>query len=175
MTDATALAFSASSLQLPARTGSPPRVDVRYPCLQLEDRAPEALRDRLLEIGRVLPGVTVRATELAVPGDALVLDEELARGKPEGFVRGGEFAIVREEGSVHVNLDPLCGQHALDRGWATIHPLARYMAGALPPQSLVVYAPRSDHELGVVAQLLHVAYGFAVGRFGDVLLPDSAW
>jgi hypothetical protein len=173
MTDAAALATP--SLQLPSRTGSRPRIDVRYPCPQLEDRAPEPVREGLLEIGRALPGVTIRATELSVPGDALVLDEELARGKPEGFIRGREFAIVRDDGSVHVNLDPSCGQHALDRRWATIHPLARYMAGALPPQSLIVYAPRNDRELLVVAQILHVAYGFAVGRFGDVLLPDSAW
>jgi hypothetical protein len=175
MTDAMALPVSAASIELPSRAGVRPRVDVRYPCLQLEDRAPEPIRDRLLDTGRALPGVTVRATELSVPGDALVLDEELARGKPEGFVRGREFAIVREEGSVHVNLDPACGQHALDRGWAAIHPLARYMAGALPPQSLIVYAPRSDSELAVVTELLHLAYGFAVGRFGDALLPDSAW
>jgi hypothetical protein len=160
---------------LPVRSGARPAVDVRYPCLQADQHSPGAIRSRLLASAAALREVTIAPTELSVPGVALVLAERLARGKPEAFVRGREFAIVRTDGSVHVNLDPHCGQLLLDASWATIHPLARYMAGVLPPQSLVVYAPRDESELRVAADVLAAAHCFAVGRVGDLILPDTAW
>jgi hypothetical protein len=161
--------------RLPLRQGKPPRVDVRYPCLQLEDTAPPHLRERLLEWARGLEGVTVQPTELNVPGLALVLKEKLAKGQPEAFIRGREFAIVRKEGSVHLTLRPEWGQKVLDKGWATIHPLVRYMAGALPPQNMIVYAPRDEKELRVVWKILQAAYAFARGEVEGRPLPDSAW
>ncbi|MBX6762984.1 MAG: hypothetical protein IRY88_04795 [Rubrobacteraceae bacterium] len=105
----------------------------------------------------------------------MVLEEELAKGKPEAFIAGREFSIVREEGSVQLSLDPGWGQKVLDKGWATIHPLARYMAGALPPQSMIVYAPRDEKELRVIQKIVEAAYWHAQGRVEDMVLPDSAW
>lgn len=169
-------AFLPAALRdLSPRLGAPPVVDVRYPCLQVDDHAPAAIRARLLEIAGGLDGVQVEPTALSVPGDALVLREELARGKPEAFIRGREFAIVRADGSVHVSLDPVWGQRLLDTGWGTIHPVARYMAGVLPPQSMVIYAPRDEDELDVMRGVLEAAHVFAIGRIGDLILPDTAW
>lgn len=155
--------------------GGRPRVDSRYPCLQLDETASPELREALLAYGRGLEGVRLYPTELSVPGDALVLQEELAKGKPEAFIAGREFAVVREDGSTQLNLDPGWGQKILDKGWATIHPLARYMAGALPPQSLIVYAPRDEKELRVVCKIVEAAYWYAQGRVEGMALPDSAW
>lgn len=90
--------------RLLARQGLKPKVDLRYPCLQLEDYASAELRAQLLALAETLEGVRVRQTEFSLTGDALVLEEELAKGKPEAFVREREFAIVREEGSVHLTL-----------------------------------------------------------------------
>jgi hypothetical protein len=172
----TSEAFVPAALRdLGPRRGTRPVVDVVYPCPQVGDPAPEGIRARLLEVADGLEGVEVQPTALSVPGDALVLCERLARGKPEAFIRGREFAIVRAEGSVHVSLDPVCGQRLLDMGWGTIHPLARYMAGVLPPQSMIVYAPRDEGELDVVRSVLEAAHTFAVGRIGDLILPDTAW
>ena len=161
--------------RLPARQGKRPRVDIRYPCLQLEETAPSHLRERLLEWCRGLEGVRIRPTELNVPGLALVLSEKLAKGQPEAFIRGREFAIVRKEGSVHLTLRPEWGQKVLDKGWATIHPLVRYMAGVLPPQNMIVYAPRDEKELRVVWKIVQAAYAFARGEVEGRPLPDSAW
>lgn len=161
--------------RLSARQGLKPGVDLRYPCLQLEDCAPAELRAQLLELAETLEGVCVRQTEFSVTGDALVLEEALAKGKPEAFVRGREFAIVREEGSVHLTLDPGWGQKVLHKGWARIHPLAQYMAGAIPPQSLILYAPRNEKELKLIWKIIQAAYSFACGRVGDLILPDTAW
>ena len=49
------------------------------------------------------------------------------------------------------------------------------MAGAVPPQSLVVYAPRDDRELGVVTHIAAAAHAYAIGRVGDIVLPDTRW
>lgn len=161
--------------RLSVRQGPMPGVDRRYPCLQFEDEAPAALRKSLLKCAGTLEGVCVLPTEFSVMGDALVLEEAQARGKPEAFVRGREFAIVRAEGSVHLTLDPSWGQKVLHKGWAMIHPLALYMAGAVPPQSLILYAPRHEKDLETVWKIIQAAYSFACGRVGDLILPDTAW
>jgi hypothetical protein len=120
--------------------------------------------------------VEVQATALSIPGaSALVLCERLAKGQPEAFIRGREFAIVRQDGSTHLNLSPAWGQKVLERGWATIHPLVRYLAGVLPPQSLVLYAPRDQKELVVAWKIFQAAYCFARGEIEGRPLPDSAW
>jgi hypothetical protein len=161
--------------RLLSRQGRQPSVDLHYPCLQLEDCAPAPLRVRLLALAGTLEGVSVRQTGFSLTGDALVLEEALAKGKPEAFVREREFAIVREEGSVHLTLDPGWGQKVLQKGWAGIHPLARYMAGAIPPQSLILYAPRNEKELKTIWKIIQASYSFSCGRVGDLILPDTAW
>lgn len=162
--------------RLPAREGPKPEIDTRYPSLQLEDTSPGELRERLLGLARDLEGVELRSTELSVPGTALLLDEELARGQPEAFLVGKEFAVVRDEGSVHLALEPGWGQKVLDKGWATIHPLARYMAGAIPPQSLIVYAARDEEDIKSVWKIVQAAYWFARGEVEEgIPLPGTAW
>jgi hypothetical protein len=161
--------------RLSSRQGNSPRIDPRYPCLQLEDESPPNVRIRLLERAETLAGVNAQPTGFALPGDALVLEETLAKGKPEAFVRSREFAIVRAEGSVHLTLDPWWGQKVLTKKWARIHPLAVYMAGAVPPQSLILYAPRNESELEILWKIIQAAYAFACGRVGDLILPDTAW
>lgn len=133
------------------------------------------MRASLLEGAAALAGVAVRPTTLSLDGEALCLDEDLAKGQPEAFVIGDEFAIVRADGSLHLQLDPGWTRELLGGGWGTIHPLARYMAGAVPPQSLIVYAPRDEDELGVAARIVEAAHGFAVGRFDELILPDTRW
>ena len=162
--------------RLPARQGRSPRVDSRYPCPQLDELSPADVREALLMQVQTLEYVEARPTALSIPGaSALVLGESVARVQPEAFIRGREFAIVHQEGSTHLTLPPTWGQKVLDRGWATIHPLVRYLAGVLPPQSLVLYAPRDQKELLVAWKILQAAYWFARGEIEGRPLPDSAW
>jgi hypothetical protein len=148
---------------LPKRMGRLPRIDVRYPCLQLEDTSPVSLREELLDRASQLPGVVMQPTELSVPALALVMDEEFAEGQPEAFIRGHEFTLIRTDGSVHLPLMPEWGEQVLKMRWACIHPLVRYLAGALPPQNLVVYAPRDEQELEIVWRIVQASYCFARG------------
>jgi hypothetical protein len=145
------------------RTGHSPHIHVQYPCLQREDVSPPNLREELLHMAAGLPGVVLRPTELSVPAMALVLEEALAEGQPEAFIRGQEFALIRTDGSVHLSLIPEWGEQILRKGWACIHPLVRYMAGILPPQNLIVYAPRDERELQVVWRIVQAGYCYARG------------
>ncbi|WP_218917963.1 luciferase domain-containing protein [Kyrpidia tusciae] len=156
--------------ELPPRPGRPPRIDVRYPCLQQEDVSPPNLREELLRRAAGLTGVEIRPTELSVPAMALVLDESLAEGQPEAFIRGREFALIRTDGSVHVPLMPEWGEPVLQKGWACIHPLVRYMAGVLPPQNLIAYAPRDERELETVWNIVQAGYCYARGW---IVEPDQ--
>lgn len=162
--------------RLPTRQGGPPRVDFRYPCPQLDELSPTEIREALLLQVQTLEYVELQPTALSIPGaTALLLHESVAKGQPEAFIRGREFAIVRQEGSTHLTLPPAWGQKVLDRGWTTIHPLVRYLAGILPPQSLILYAPRDQKELLVAWKILQAAYWFARGEIEGRPLPDSAW
>lgn len=164
--------------RLGRRRGEPPRIDPKFPCLQLDQTSPSELVEELVAAAARLPHVRPVRTALldfAVPGTALVLEEDMARGQPEAFVVGTAFAVVRPEGSIELRLRPEWGERALVRGWLTIHPLVRYMAGALPPQSMVVYAPRDARELRVALRLIDAARCYAEGRIGDMPLPDSRW
>jgi hypothetical protein len=129
------------------------------------------MRARLIELAAGLTGVTIEPAN----GDQLAMSDDLARGQPEAFLAGRAFATLREDGSLHLSLPPGWGQKVLDRGWATIHPLARYMAGAVPPGSLIVYAPRDATELRAVWRIVRAAHSFATGRVGDLVLPDTRW
>ena len=161
---------------LPERPDERPSIDPRYPCLQRTQQAPPALIHRLIEWCQQLPGVSVAHTALSIPeGKALNLAEDLAKGQPEAFIVDREFAIIRPEGSIHLALPPAWGQAVIDAGWATIHPLVRLLAGALPPQSLIVYAPRTAEEMPITQRILEATHGFAVGKIDGHILPDTAW
>jgi len=159
--------------RMPRRLGPSPRIGARHPSLQLDQSAPDGIRARLLELAMTLEGV--RVASLREEGVSLVLAESLAGGQPEAFLNGREFAVVRADGSVHLVLAPSWGQKVMDRSWAAIHPLARYMAGAISPGNLIVYAPRNSGDLRVVWQILQAAHAFAIGTVGRMALPDSRW
>jgi hypothetical protein len=76
---------------------------------------------------------------------------------------------------MHLGLRPEWAQKVVNHGWATIHPFARYMAGAVPPQSLVVFSPQNRAEMAIAMRIAEAAHGYAVGRIGNVILPDSRW
>lgn len=166
----------APSLQrLGRRKGTRPRLAAAWPCLQTEDEAKpevaEALKRTLLD----LPGAVPRMAPFDAPGQGVGLEEDLARGQPEAFIGGSCWVNLRPDGSMHLSLRPEWAQKVIDRGWATIHPFARYMAGAVPPQSLVVYAPRDRAELNVAKRIAAAAHGYAVGRIDGIVLPDTRW
>lgn len=155
--------------ELPKREGKAPEVEVKYPCLQKEEMSPEHLRNELLDRAVGLPGVSLKPTDLNVPALALNM-EDTTDGTEEAFIRDKEFALIRTDGSIHMPLELAWGEHVLKRGWACIHPLVIYMAGALPPQNFIVYAPRDEEELNIVWRIVQCSYYYATGWIEPVEL-----
>ncbi len=77
---------------------------------------------------------------------------------------GREFAHVHPmpDGSLHAALPPEVAREAVVRkGWAEQHPVAR--TGRIPPNVVMIYAPRDEEEVGVVAGLVEEAHRYAGG------------
>lgn len=161
--------------RLAHRTAPRPRLSPKWPCLQEEAQASHEIIDALADTIGKLPGVIPADTPLNAPGLGFGLEEDLARGQPEAFVSAPCWVNLRPDGSMHLGLRPEWAQKVVNHGWATIHPFARYMAGAVPPQSLVVFAPQNRLELSIAIRIAEAAHGYAMGRIGDVILPDTRW
>ena len=161
--------------RLAARPGDAPRLAPAWPCVQLDDTSPVGYAAQLASCACGLAGVAEVAAPLNAAGRAFALDDSHAMGQPEAFIVAPVWLIVRPDGSLHLTLRPEWGQKIVAKGWGTVHPFARYMAGAVPPQSLVIYAPRDDGEMAVAARIIVAAHCYATGRIGEVALPDSRW
>ena len=156
---------------LPVRQGPRPATTPGLPHSQIDQQpAGEGIRRRLAARVFGLPGVSEGPTRISVPGArALLLDRATATGPEEAFFIGGEFAHLHPgaDHSLHVCLSPDLAAAACEAGWAEPHPLVA--SAALPPTVVLVYAPRDEHELNVVASLVEAAYRFATGQTVDPL------
>lgn len=161
--------------RLATRQGGPPRLAPTWPCRQLDDTSPAEYVCQLASCACALAGVEEVPPPLNAAGRAFGLDDTNAMGQPEAFVFAPIWLVVRPDGSLHLTLRPEWAQKVAAKGWGTVHPFARYMAGAVPPQSLIVYAPRDPHELAIAARVIAAAHCYARGRIGEVALPDSRW
>jgi hypothetical protein len=161
--------------RLASRQGDAPRLAPKWPCHQQDEVPSSEDVDRLARRALGLEGVGEVAPPLNAVGRAFALDEDRAMGQPEAYVCAPVWLIIRPEGSLHLTLRPEWAQKVVGKGWGTVHPFARYMAGAVPPQSLVIYRPRSNGELAVVGRIVEAAHAYACGRIGSVALPDSRW
>jgi Family of unknown function (DUF5519) len=150
---------------LPQRSGSRPGTTPSNPHMQL-DQQPEsrAVREALARRVFALPGVRERPSMISVPGArALWLDEGEAGGPPEAFMVGREFAHLHPhpDQSLHMMLPLELVQRVVTAGWGEPHPVAAM--GLIPRTAVMVYAPRDEAELGVVASLVEAAHRFARG------------
>lgn len=161
--------------RLTFRQGDRPRFEPKWPCQQTEDASGAALHDALAQAILAFEGVSTCPPPFDAPGTGFTLTDDLARGQPEAFVSGNCWLSLQPCGAMHLSLRPEWAQKVVNHGWATVHPFARYMAGAVPPQSLVVYAPRAPSELVVAARIAAAAHAYAMGRIGTVILPDTRW
>jgi len=160
--------------RLSSRQGAAPQLAPKWPCHQLDDVSAGYV-DRLSSHALELEGVEEAAPPLSAGGRAFALDEAHAMGQPESYIFAPIWLVIRPDGSLHLSLRPQWAQKVVGKGWGTVHPFARYMAGAVPPQSLVIYAPRNAREFAVVGRIIEAAHAYASGRFGSVALPDSRW
>jgi hypothetical protein len=152
-----------SSLALPRRAGPRPRTTSSNPHTQLDQQPIDvALVHELARRLFALPGVLEQPSGISVPGArALTLAGDEPTGPPEAFMVGREFAHLHPapDHSLHAMLPLELADEAIDLGWAEIHPVAR--RGLIPPNAVMLYAPRDEDELAVVQDLVRASHAFA--------------
>jgi phospholipase/carboxylesterase len=125
---------------------------------------PAALIEELAEKALSLPQVGQRESQLAGRNTkAIFLDAGLTGASEEAFIDDHEFCHLHPApaGSLHLTLPQPVLDRVIQSGWAEFHPLAGI--GTLPKGLVLVYAPRDEHELAVVFELIKVSYRFAQG------------
>lgn len=150
---------------LPRRSGPKPATSLGMPHQQLDQQPVDSSpRDALARRVFALPGVLEERSGVSVPGArALVLEPSAARGPDTSFMVGREFAHLHPspDESLHMVLPRDVAAVAIRSGWAEPHPLAARMQG--PSIAVMVFAPRTDDEVDVVAGLVETSYRHATG------------
>ena len=151
---------------LPARRGARPAVTAHIPQSQVSDNAPVELQDRLFARIAGLARVSTRQSAISVPGARAFQLDPPRPGPLDAFIvpSAGEFAHVHpgEDGSLHVALPLPLAAEAITKGWAVAHPLAGVR---LTPGMVLLYGPRDDEELEVVAGVVETSHAWAAGRY----------
>ncbi len=70
------------------------------------------------------------------------------------------------DGSLHMTLHLADAQIVLERGWGERHPLARggWLTRFVPTSFVMVYAPRDEHELNVVMDIIRASAWWVSGQ-----------
>ena len=140
------------------RSGPRPRTTPTNPHTQLDQNAPVALQEELFAQARALPGVVVGPSHVSVPGARAFHLPGCRHPIDAGFMLAREFAHLHPatDGSLHMALPPAIVDAVIADGWAERHPLAG--KHGLPNNIVMVYGPRDDEELEVVAALVRASH-----------------
>jgi phospholipase/carboxylesterase len=154
---------------LPERDGPRPQVSTKTPQEQLTQNSPPALQQELYARLSCLPGVVTRPSAISVPGArAFTLAD--GSGPQDAFLvpQAGEFAHLHpnHDGSLHVALPPAMATDVVAKGWGVAHPLAGLR---VTPGMVMVFGPRTSHELDVVAAIVGFSHDWA-----DGIIPSAA-
>ncbi|WP_369227824.1 luciferase family protein [Streptomyces sp. R39] len=152
---------------IPDRAGQRPRVSVTIPQQQTTDNSPPELQEKLFARLSTLDGVATGPSAISVPGArGFMLTGTHATGPEQAFLvpRAREFAHLHpgHDGSLHIALPVGLAADAIRHGWAVAHPLAGIR---LTPGMVLVYGPRDERELDVVATIVSASHAWAAGRF----------
>jgi phospholipase/carboxylesterase len=153
---------------LPPRAGDRPAVSVGIPQEQRSDTAPAELQEQLFARIAALPGVTSRPSMISVPGARGLMLAPPRLGPTDAFLvpAWGEFAHLHPgyDGSLHLALPPALAADAIARGWAVAHPLAGVR---LTPGMVLIYGPRTAHELDIVTAIAATSHHWAAGQLNQ--------
>ncbi|KGN42311.1 luciferase domain-containing protein [Knoellia aerolata] len=153
--------------RLADRRGMRPEVSWRIPQQQLSDTSPVPVQERLFARISGLPDVSSGESRISVPGArGLVLGA--SSGPDEAFLvpEVREFAHLHpaHDGSLHLALPPGQAADLVAHGWGTPHPWA---GSRLSLGFTMVFGPRDDDELEVVAGIVAASHAYASGTVGS--------
>lgn len=150
--------------RLPRRPGDRPATTPTNPHRQLDQQpADTRQRDLLATQLFALPGIEERESIISVPGARALWLTDAGSAPVDAFLAGSELAHLHagDDQSLHAMLPPDLVDEAIRTGWAEQHPAAR--RGEIPPNAVMLYAPRSEAERVVIASLVTSAWRYANG------------
>lgn len=148
------------------RPGEKPTATFEIPHQQLDQPAPIAVQEELIDAIAALPGVLLWDSPNSLPGAiGWVLGESLDVDENGDLIAGSEFGHQhREVGSMHLSLPAVASQIVREKGWAVLHPFSAVILGSREVDFLLVYAPRDTEDLQTIWLIVQAAYAFAQGE-----------
>lgn len=148
---------------LPVRAGLRPEVTWSIPQQQSTQNAPVDLQAAVFERATALGGVHVEPSQISVPGArAFALAD--SRGPDDAFLvpEVGEFAHLHPayDGSLHLALPVDQAADVVAKGWGRLH---MWAGTRLAPGFVLVFGPRTDGEVEVVAGIVAASHAYASG------------
>jgi hypothetical protein len=152
--------------QLPIRKGTRPQTTNTNPHTQLTQQ-PENLSHikALMNWAFTLNYIKREPSAISVPGAiAMCMEDEHTCEKCNAFMIGTEFAHFHPhpDYSMHLGLPTKDAEAIIEKGWGEWHPLIK--RGFLPPNIIMMYAPRNEEELEVAKFILGSSYHYAKGE-----------
>ncbi|MEM7160902.1 MAG: hypothetical protein AAF487_00550 [Bacteroidota bacterium] len=152
---------------LPIREGLRPETTNTNPHTQLNQQ-PEDISyvTNLMDWAFEFSHIQKRPSAVSVPGAiAMWMNEGHTCVQCNAFMVGTEFAHFHPhpDYSLHLGLPKFEAEIIIEKGWGEWHPLIE--RGILPPNIIMLYAPRDQKELEVAKIILQHSYEFAQGKF----------
>ncbi|MEM6264914.1 MAG: phospholipase [Bacteroidota bacterium] len=151
---------------MPVRNGARPSTTNTNPHTQL-DQQPEDISyvSTLQAWAFELTNIEKRPSLVSVPGAiAMFMEKEHVCKSCNAFMADTEFAHFHPhpDYSLHLGLPQKDAEVIIEKGWGEWHPLIK--RGILPPNIIMMYAPRNQDELEVAKFILGHSYSYAKGK-----------
>ncbi|MEM6379284.1 MAG: phospholipase [Bacteroidota bacterium] len=151
---------------MPIRNGARPSTTNTNPHTQLNQQPKDLSYIKDLQSWAFeLTNIEKKPSLVSVPGAiAMFMDEAHACRSCNAFMARTEFAHFHPhpDYSLHLGLPSQDAEIIIEKGWGEWHPLIK--RGFLPPNIIMLYAPRDQEELEVAKFILGHSYAYAKGE-----------
>ena len=158
--------YQAKIQQLSNRSGERPMTTPTNPHTQLNQQPEDlAFIQELQDWAFKMQHINKRPSAVSVPGAvAMCMEEGHTCQTCNAFMAGTEFAHFHPhpDYSLHLGLPTEDAEVIIEKGWGEWHPLIK--RGFLPPNIIMMYAPRNQEELEAAKVILGHSYDFAKGK-----------
>lgn len=155
--------------KLPNREGNRPETTNTNPHQQLNQQPIDRYYvEQLMDCAFQLNHVSREPSGISVPGSvAMCMHNDHTCDRCNAFMIGTEFAHFHPhpDYSMHLGLPKEDAERFIESGWGEWHPMI--LRGILPPNIIMLYAPRFQEELEVAKFILGRSYAFAKGELSS--------
>ncbi|KAI9734135.1 MAG: hypothetical protein M1818_006661 [Claussenomyces sp. TS43310] len=159
-----------AEIWLPYRQGPRPNVAGIAPQRQLDQygcpKVHQCIRDALQHATKVYPNVLRTGVSCFEKNGIALFGMKCVNRTCNGEI----CHIHASDKSLHLSLHPTDAKVVLERGWGQRHPLARsgwlrkYVVSAVPPEFVMVYAPKTIEEGKIIARVVEAAAWWVMGE-----------